>query len=618
MKLPLRTAFVLALSLAATTPLRAASADPPAVWDLRQLYPDDAAWEAERKSIAAALPDLAALKGSLHDARSLQAALDRIWGVRKRVRRLVTYAGLAADIDTRVAETQARRQLALELDSKLDEATSFLKPEIGEIGRAKIEDWIAATPSLAKDRHELETILREADHTLDAKGEALLAAAQTPLDQPEAIYSLLANADIPWPSVEIRGETVRLDQEAYVAHRADRDPAVRHKVFDAFWGAFKIYERTFGATYAANVQSTAFVAKARKYPDALAAALSGGNVPEAVYRTLIDETHAGLPVLHRYLADAKKLLGLPELRYSDAYVPFADPPRKYTLGEAEALTLEGVAPLGDAYRKDLAAGFDSGWMHSLAQPGKVSGAYMNGYAYDLHPFVLLSFSGDYLSVSTVAHEWGHAMHTVLANRAQPVETAIYPIFIAEIPSTTNEMLLADHVVATAKTKAERVYALSQELELLRTTFFRQAMFAEFEAQAHDAVGRGEALTGQGLTKNYLGLLKRYMGDAEGAMKIDDLYGIEWAYIPHFYNDFYVYQYATSISAAAWFADAIERGDTSVRDRYFDMLKSGGSDDPYVTVKRAGVDLATPAPYRALAARMTRLLDQLDKVEAEQG
>jgi oligoendopeptidase F len=595
-----------------------AEAGPPAVWDLGQIYESPAAWEAERKAVEAELPGLAALKGTLGDAKGMTAALDRMSAVRKRLSRLETYAHLAADIDTRVTEAQGRRQLADDLSTAYEQATAFLAPEVAALGRAKVESFIAAESGLARHRYRLETLLRLAEHTLSPQEEALLAAVQTPLEQPHEIYSLLSHADIPWPIIEIRGEKVRLDQTGYVAHRDDRDAAIRRQVFEAFWTSFKTYERTFGAIYAANVRGTVFLAKARKYPNALSAALSEHNVPETVYRTLVAETHAGLPALHRYLTDGRKLLGLPELRYSDLYVPFADPPRKYTLGEAETLTLEGVAPLGSAYVQDLSSAFSAGWMHSLVQQGKVGGAYMNPGAYDVHPFVLLSFNGAYSSVSTIAHEFGHAMHSVLADRAQPFETANYPIFIAEIPSTTNEMLLADHVIAHAGTKAEKIFALSQALELLRGTFFRQAMFAEFEAEAHDAVERGEPLTGEGLTKTYLGLLRRYMGDSEGVMKIDDLYGIEWAYIPHFYRDFYVYQYATSISAAAYFAEGIERGDEAVRDRYFEMLKAGGSDDPYQIVKRAGLDMASPTPYRALVARMTRLTDRLDAAMAEKG
>lgn len=381
---------------------------------------------------------------------------------------------------------------------------------------------------------------------------------------------------------------------------------------------FKTYERTFGATLAANTRGAVFAAKARKYPDSLSAALAHDNVPADVYRTLIAEAHNGLPTLHRYLTLGKKLLGLKTLRYSDIYVPFADPPRRYSLAEAEQLTLQAVQPLGEDYGRDLSAAFQNAWMHAKPQRGKRSGAYMNGAAYDVHPYVLMSFSGNYDSVSTLAHEFGHAMHTVLANRAQPFETADYSIFVAEIPSTTNEMLLADHVIANSKSKAERIYALSQALELLRGTFFRQAMFAEFEAETHIAIERGQPLTGDGLSKLYLGLLRRYMGDAEEVAKVDDIYGVEWAYIPHFYADFYVYQYATSISAAAYFAEGLEKGDTDLRERYFNMLKAGGSDDPYLIVKRAGPDLASPEPYRALIRRMDHLLDQLESAMAENG
>lgn len=608
----------LALCPAGTGATAAATSEatPPMVWDLRPLYATDAAWDAERQAIEAELPELAALNGTLTDAAALEAGLDKIWSLKRRLSRLETYASLAADVDTRVEANQVRRQRADDLRNRFDESTAFLNPEIIALGRRKVETFLAERPGLAKNRYQLMSILREADHTLGQEAESLLAAAQTPLEQPGTIYGLLANADIPWPSLAIRGRQVTLDQEGYVSHRDDRDPKVRGKVFATFWPVFKTYERTFGATYAANVRGTVFAAKARKYPDSMAQALARDNVPEEVYKTLIAEAHNGLPTLHRYLADGKKLLGLREFRYSDIYVPFADPPRHYNLAEAERLVLEATAPLGDDYTRDLGEGFRGGWMHAEPQRGKRSGAYMNGSAYDVHPFVLMSYSGKYESVSTLAHEFGHAMHSVLSNRTQPFETADYSIFVAEIPSTTNEMLLIDHVIAQARTKAEKIYALSQALELLRGTFFRQAMFAEFEALTHAAVERGEPLTGEGLSKIYLGLLRRYMGEAEGVMRIDDLYGVEWAYIPHFYNDFYVYQYATSISAAAYFAEGLEKGDTALRERYFAMLKAGGSDDPYQIVRAAGPDLASPQPYRALVRRMDHLLDQLEAAMAE--
>lgn len=614
-------ALAVSAALIALSPFQARSADaPPAdIWDLRPLYADDAAWQAESKTLEAEFGGLAALKGTLgQDAGSLLAALDRISGLQKRLDRLQAYAHLKADEDTRISDNQARAQLADALGTKFDQATSFLDPEIIEAGRAKIEGFVAAEPGLAKHRHDLENILRKADHTLSPEGEALLAGAGDVLDQPGRIYSLLTNAEIPWPVIKIGGKDVRLDPEGYVAHRADPDRAVRQKVFEAFWTVMSHYQKTLGATLAAHLNGSAFEAKARKYPDSLSRALDNNAVPDSVYRTLVKETDAGLPTLHRYLTIRKQLLNLPDEHYWDMYVPLAKSPKTYTLPEAEQLVLEAVTPLGEQYHTDLTAGFASHAMHSRVQPGKQSGAYMQGRAYDVHPYVLLSFNGNYESVSTLAHEWGHAMHTVLANRAQPFETAEYRIFTAEIPSTTNEMLLADHVIAASTTRAAKIFALSQELELLRTTYFRQAMFAEFELAAHEAAERGEGVTGESLTKLYLDLLKRYHGDGRDGVKIDDLFGVEWAYIPHFYGDFYVYQYATSIAAAAYFADGIEGGDPAFRDRYLDVLKAGYADDPYPVVKRAGLDMATPAPYQALIKRMDRLMDQLEAVLATKG
>ncbi len=614
----LRLALLASAGLLALPSLSAHASDQPAaeipadVWDLRPLYPDDAAWQAEATSLEADLGGLAAFKGTLgRDAESLLTALDRISALHKRFGRLQTYATLKFDEDTRISENQARVQHIQALSTKFGQATSFLAPEIIALGADKVNGFIAAEPGLAKHRHALNNILRKADHTLSPEGEALLAGTGDLRDGPDRIYSLLSNAEIPWPSIKIHGKQVQLDPEGYVDYRDDPDRAVRQQVFEVFWTEISHFQKTLGATLAAHLRGTAFVAKARKYPNDLSYALDDSAVPETVYRTLVRETNAGLPTLHRYLAIRKKLLNLPDERYWDSYVPLAQSSKTYTLPEAEALVLEAVKPLGEQYHQDLAAGFASHAMHSRIQPGKRSTSGMAGAAYDVHPYVLLSFNGKYHSVSTVAHEWGHAMHTVLADRNQPYENSQYKIFTAEIPSTTNEMLLADHVVATSTTRQAKIFGLSQELELLRTTFFRQAMFAEFELAAHEAVERGESVTGESLSKLYLGILKRYCGDGENGMKIDDLFGVEWADIPHFYNDFYVYQYATSIAAAAFFADGIEHGDPEFRDRYLDMLKAGYADDPYLVVKQAGLDMATPGPYQALIKRMDRLMDELE-------
>lgn len=590
--------------------------NPPDLWNLATLYADDAAWQAARQKLLAQLPQVKALQGTLGASpAALLAGMTRIYDLQREINRLDTYASLKSDADTRVTANQALRQQATAAGTQFAEASAWLAPEVAALGAAKIDASIAAEPGLAPFAYPLHAILRQAAHTLPASEEALLAGAAEALQQPKDIFEILSYADMPRSMITVHGKPVRLDAETYGKLRDDSDPAVREQVFKAYWGGYAAYQRTFGATYTANLRSKTFDARAHKYDDTLQAQLDSANTPAAVYRTLVAEANAGLPTLQRYLRLRGRLLGLEQQHYSDVYAELAKAPRTYTLGEAEALTLQAVAPLGQDYVKALRQHFQEGWMDAVPREGKHSGAYMNPGAYGVHPFVLLTFNGNYQSVSTVAHEWGHAMHSVLDQAVQPYPIANYGIFVAEIPSTANEMLLGDYVARNAKTRDEKIYALTMQLEGMRSTFFRQAMFAEFELQAHAAIEKGQPLTGEDLSRIYLDLLRRYHGDAQGVMKIDDLYGIEWAAVPHFYTDYYVYQYATCISAAAFFVDGIEKGDAGVRDRYIAMLKAGGSDDPYLVVRKAGLDMATPAPYRALVARMARLTDELEALTA---
>ncbi len=621
MIMSLRAALVLATTLAvsASPPARAAVVVPPgdaAIWDLRPLYPNADAWDTAAQALAGDAKALAKLGGTLSSAGGLADAMARISTVERQLQRLSTYASLKADEDTRIAANQARVARAQDLAASLDQATAFLRPEVIGLGAAKIDGFIATEPRLHDFTYRLHSILRDAPHTLGAEAEHVMAAAALPLAQPQSVYDMLSNADMPWPTLRLHGANVRLDPEAYVTHRGDADPATRLAVFTAFFGTLKNFERSFGAIYAAELRNTAFVAQARHYPSGLDMSLAADNMPRAVYDTLIRETDAGLPVLHRYLRARQKLLHLKVLRYSDINVSLAASPKTYSLADARAEVLAATAPLGSDYTTAMAAALTGDWLHAKVQPGKHAGAYMNGDAYDVHPYVLLSYTGDYYSLSTVAHEFGHAMHSVLANIAQPFPTAAYATFIAEIPSTANEMLLDDKHIAAARTKAERIFAINQELELLRITYFRQAMLAEFEARAHAAAEHGDVITGDAISAIFRDVLRRYYGADTGVTEIDPLFGVEWAYIPHFYNDFYVYQYATSISAAAYFAGRIEAGDMAARDRFLNLLRAGGSDDPYVLVRRAGLDMASPAPYRALIARMNGLLDKLDVALAE--
>ncbi|MEO7597333.1 MAG: M3 family oligoendopeptidase, partial [Opitutus sp.] len=327
------------------------------------------------------------------------------------------------------------------------------------------------------------------------------------------------------------------------------------------------------------------------------------------------ETNANLPTLHRYFKLRAKMLGISDLRYWDIYPPIVASDKTFPLATGQALATAAVEPLGAAYQKTFSDSLAGRYTHYYPQPGKRSGAYMNGSVHDAHSFVLMNYNDDYESVSTLAHEWGHGVHSLLANSSQPSTNARYSIFTAEIASTQNEVLLLEHMLKIAQSDDERLYYLGFALENMRGTFFRQAMFAEFELTIHEIVEQGGSLSGQKLSQIYGDLLRRYHGDAEGVLKIDDMVTVEWAYIPHFYRRFYVYQYATSIAAGTAFAERILKGEPGAVDTYLGLLKAGGSDHPYDLVKRAGVDLATPAPYRALVARMNLIMDQIEKILA---
>jgi oligoendopeptidase F len=357
-------------------------------------------------------------------------------------------------------------------------------------------------------------------------------------------------------------------------------------------------------------------ARVRKYPNARAASLDGANIPESVYDTLIAQAHANLPTLHRYFKLRGRMLGVSDLRYYDIYPPIVKSDLRFPVDEAKRLTLDAVQPLGADYATAMSQGFGARWMDVYPQPGKRPGAYMNPGAYAVHPYLLLNYNDDYESVTTLAHEWGHAMHSYLAARAQPFFDANYSIFTAEIASTVNEALLMERMLKQARNDQERLYYLGLALEGLRLTYFRQAMFAEFEHGLHAAVEHGDTLTGESLTQRYCALLKQYHGDAEGVLKIDEPYCLEWAYIPHFYNQYYVYQYATSIAAASLFAQRILSGQPGAGEQYLDLLRAGGSDYPYDLLKRAGIDMATAAPHQALAARMNRIMDEIEAILAK--
>jgi oligoendopeptidase F len=582
-----------------------------AAWDLTELYPSDAAWDAARKQTLSALSGLAKFKGKLGEsadvlaqALSLQSDLGRTIG------RIYVYANSKADEDVRIAANQEKTSQAVDLYTAFGEASSWIAPELLTLGKAKIDGFIAANATL-KSRFDfyLANIERRAPHTLTPEGESLLASASAPLAAPGDISSQLRSSDIPWPTITLSdGKKVKLDSQGYSLNRDAPNRADRKAVFDAFWKTHGEFRGSFGATYSAQVKGDIFTAKARKYPTALAYALSANDIPEAVYRTLVKEANAGLPQLHRYFEFRRKMLKLPDLHYYDIYPPLVQQDRRFTLDQMRTTTLAAVAPLGKDYVDRIGKATAAKWMDPYPRPGKRPGAYMNPGAYDVHPYLLLNLDDKYDAMSTYAHEWGHALHSLLANSAQPYDKSDYPIFLAEIASTLNEILLVEYMLKQAKTKEEKLFYLGQKMESIRATFFRQTMFGEFELNAHDRAEAGEGLSGEKFTEIYYDLLKRYHGPKVG---MEPAYGNEWAFIPHFYNSFYVYQYATCISAASFFARAILSGGAKERDNYLSVLKAGGSDYPVDILKRAGLDMTTPAPYQALVASLKDALDQAE-------
>jgi oligoendopeptidase F len=592
------------------------AADPRTTWDLSPLFKDDAAWEAERQALMAELPKLRALeKGFGANAASLRKALDQISAVSQRMRKLGVYASAQASTDNRNARNQERAAQSRSLWGQYGAAVAWVDTAIAGLGAPRIERFVRAEPGLARHAVRLQETLRQAQHRLHPEAEKALAALSPVLNAQGNTRTLLTTVDMDWPTLTIDGKPQRLDSTAYVKLRAHPDRAVRKQVFDSFYRSYGRIENTLGSTLAQRVEAGVVNARLRGYPSAVAASLASDAIPESVYRTLVAEANTGLPTLHRYLKLRQKMLNLPDLGYHDIYPDLVRTDKRYTPEDAARLTLASTAPLGAAYQAQLAKALGERTMHVYPAPGKSQGAYQSG-VYGMTPLIFLNHQDTFDSASTYTHEWGHGMHTILANGAQPFENAGYPLFLAEIAAFTHELLLQDHVLKTAASPQERLFYLGEAVERLRGTFFRQTMFAEFELQVHDALERGEAVTGKRMTQMYCGLLKKYHGDEQGVMKIDPAVCTEWAFIPHFYRPFYVYQYATSMAAASHFIEGLKSGDAKARDTYLNVLKSGGSRHPVPLLKEAGVDMNSPQPYRALLKQMNTLMDEMEKLVAE--
>lgn len=588
-------------------------------WNLKDIYVDAEAWDAALTAIQSGVEELRTFQGTFSSgAGALLECLEVHVRVLKEMYRASSYASMRYHEDTRVGVTAGMEQRAGLVATRLSEAASFIEPEILALGQETVQAYITAEPALEKYRHQLDDILRRGAHTRSASEEEIIAAAGLVTEVPSSAYGMLANADAPWPMVTLSdGTEFLLNQAGYSRYRSAPDRGDREHVFRAFFDVWRRFGRTFGTMLYAQVKRDVFYSRVRKYGTSLEASLDADRIPASVYQTLIEQANEHLHVLHRYFRLRARMMGVTDMRYWDIYPPLVSGELHFPIERGKELVLDAMTPLGPEARQSIAEGFSARWMDVYPRQGKKSGAYMNGHVYDVHPYVLMNYNDDYESVSTLAHEWGHALHSYLTNRSQHFVNADYSIFVAEVASTLNEALLLHRMLEESTSPAERLFYLGHALEQLRGTFFRQSMFAEFELAIHERVEGGEALTADDFSGLYGELIRRYHGHEDGVVDIDEIFHLEWAYIPHFYYNFYVYQYATSVAAASYLAEQILDGAAGATEAYLDLLRAGGAGYPYDLLVKAGVDLAGPEPYRALMRRMGRIMDEIEDLIRDQ-
>jgi oligoendopeptidase F len=586
-------------------------------WNLADIYADVGAWRAATQRLEAELPKLGEFRTQLGSSpERLAQALDTMYAIDKELSRLFVYASMLADQDTRASEPEGMRQEMIQLASAAAAQASYIEPEILRMPRETLERAMASE-RLRLYRFYLQDILRRAPHTLSDAEEKILADAGPLAGSPGNVYNILSNADFPYPTITLSdGQTARLDAAAFTALRARPNREDRQNVMSSFFEALGRFSRTFGTTMNSEVQKVLFFSKTRKYGSALESVLDGPNIPVSVYTRLVDGVNRALPSFHRYLNLRKRMMGLKELHYYDLYAPLVSSvDLDFTPEEAQRHVLAALAPLGPEYAAVLQRAFKERWIDLFPSPGKRSGAYSNGGAYDVHPYILMNYNGKYDDMSTLAHELGHTMHSYYSNKTQPYPLASYPIFVAEVASTFNESLLIDYMLTTIKDDDTRLSLLGNYLEGIKGTVFRQAQFAEFELRMHEMAQKGQPITGDALAKLYMDITKRYYGHDAGVCIVDDYIAHEWSYIPHFYRDFYVFQYATSFTASAALAAKVKSGDEAAKERYLAFISAGGSKYPIDLLKDAGVDMTSDEPLDLTMKEMNRVMDEMEKLLA---
>lgn len=581
-------------------------------WALEDLFLTDADWEAAVKQLEEQLAQLKGYAGKVSaSADALYAYLTLADETENLFEKVLVYSNEKMHEDMGNSTYQGYAAQAQAAATRLSAAEAFFEPELLAMEESRMQGFLKEDPKLEKYRLLIDRIWRRKEHTLSAAGEEILAKTYEMATAPDDIFSMFNDADAKFGTIrDENGKEVELTHGRFGGFMESSDRRVRKEAFEALYQTYDQFKNTLAATYSANVKKAKFYADVRKYPSALAAALAPGNIPTEVYDNLIETVHRFLPAMYRYVALRKRALGVEELHMYDVYVPLvADQTKKILFAEAKEIVKRGLAPMGEEYVSHLEEGFDHRWIDVYENRGKRSGAYSWG-AYGTHPYVLLNYQGKLDDVFTLAHEMGHALHSWYSNANQPYVYSGYLIFVAEVASTCNESLLMQYLLKESKDKKEKAYLLNHFIDQFKGTLFRQTMFAEFEKITHEMYAKGESLTAERLCAVYMDLNRKYFGEE---MVSDPQIALEWARIPHFYTEFYVYQYATGFSCAIALSKRIlEMGEAGVAD-YMKFLKGGCSKDPIELLKMAGVDISTPKPVEDALQLFEELVSELEEL-----
>ncbi len=621
MNKPFHFIFSIALLLCLITPSLKAQKDRSEIaekdtWNVYDLYESNEAWSTAKDKLIEEAAELENYKGKLgSSAKTLLDFLTLSSNINKEGSRLYIYTSLKSDVDLRNQENQSLKKEIRQAFITLGQKMAFVSPELAAIPEETMIKFISEEDGLKVYELELMDTYRMKKHTLSEPEELLMAKASMTSGTASSVYGVLSDAEMIWPKATLSdGTEIEVNKINYSKYRVSPNIKDREIVFDAFWNHYKKFEGTFGELLSGQVKNHIFNAEARHYKSTLEAALKGNNIPVDVYHSLVENVNKNLPTFHRYLALKKRMMGLDTLKYSDLYAPAVKGVElKYTYEEGQKLILDALKPLGKEYTSTVEKAFNNRWIDVYPTKGKRSGAYSNGSAYDVHPYILLNYNGDYDAVTTTAHELGHTMHSYFSNTRQPYATANYPIFLAEVASTFNEALLANYMEKKLKNDDVRLSLLMTMLDGFKGTLFRQTQFAEFELRMHEAAEAGQPLTGQALSKLYYDITSKYYGNDEGVCVVPQYIEMEWAFIPHFYYDYYVYQYSTSFVASQALAAEVIKGDKEATKKYMDFISSGSSDWAINTLKKAGVDMMSSEPFDRTISNMNKIMDEIEKI-----